>query len=362
MQDAKRKESQVGKIKYNIIDLFCGAGGLSYGFEQAGYDVLLGIDNDSMVLKTFELNHKNSKSICGDITQIGYEEIKKIIGNAKIDVIVGGPPCQGMSLSGPRKFDDPRNGLYLSFIRLVKEIQPKAFVIENVPGLVGLFGGEIKNSIIKEFESMGYSIQYKVLLSADYGVPQSRRRVVFVGYKNGTFEYPASDKNQVTCEDALSDLPPLTDTLGEEDASYQTEPKNDYQKLMRKNSQRVKNHIAARHSGHVQNTIALIPPGGNYKSLPKDFESTRKFNVAWTRFPDNKPAPTIDTGHRHHFHYKYNRVPTVRECARIQSFPDDFIFLGNKTQQFRQVGNAVPPLMAKRIAEQVKVLLDAEEK
>jgi len=347
--------------KYNIIDLFCGAGGLSYGFEKAGYNVLLGIDNDSMALKTFELNHKDSRSICGDITQISYEDIKKLIGNAKVDVIVGGPPCQGMSLSGPRKFEDPRNRLYLSFIRLVREMQPKAFVIENVPGLVTLFGGEIKNSIIKEFESMGYKIQYKILCSHDYGVPQSRRRVVFVGCKNGNYEYPTADMKQVTCEEALSDLPPLIDTIGEEDVAYQTEPKNEYQKTMRKNSKRVKNHIAACHSENVQKTIALIPPGGNYKSLPKGYESTRNFHVAWTRFPDNRPAPTIDTGHRHHFHYKYNRVPTVRECARIQSFPDDFIFLGNKTQQFRQVGNAVPPLMAKRIAEQVKLLLEGEE-
>ena len=128
----------------NVLDLFCGAGGLSYGFESAGFDILLGIDNDAKALETFELNHKGSKSICGDITQINYEEhIKPLLNGKQIDVIIGGPPCQGMSLSGPRKFDDPRNKLYLSYIRLVKEIQPKAFVIENVPGLVGLFGGQI---------------------------------------------------------------------------------------------------------------------------------------------------------------------------------------------------------------------------
>jgi len=348
----------VAEKQYNVIDLFCGAGGLSYGFERAGFNVLLGIDNDAAALKTFELNHKNSKTICGDITQITSADIRNIIGGAEIDVIVGGPPCQGMSLSGPRKFNDPRNGLYLSYIRLVQEIQPRAFIIENVPGLVGLFGGEIKNSILEEFRSMGYNIEYKILCSADYGVPQARRRVVFAGWKKGMFEYPAHGDLQVTCEQALSDLPPLTDNIGEPDMPYYTPPQSEYQKLMRVRSASVKNHIAARHSENVRNTIALIPPGGNYKSLPKDYESTRNFHVAWTRFPDNKPAPTIDTGHRHHFHYKYNRVPTVRECARIQSFPDDFIFIGNKTQQFRQVGNAVPPLMAERIAEQVKKLLN----
>lgn len=344
---------------YNAIDLFSGAGGLSYGFESAGFNILLGIDNDAKALETFELNHKGAKSICGDITEITYEkDIKPLLNGKTIDVIIGGPPCQGMSLSGPRKFDDPRNKLYLSYIRLVSEIQPKAFVIENVPGLVGLFGGQIKDSIISKFTEMGYKIQYKILCAADYGVPQSRRRVVFVGYKDGEFEYPQVNPEQVTCEMALSDLPPLTDTLGEEVQDYACNPQNDYQRLMRKNSDKVRNHVAANHSEKVQKIIALVPAGGNYKDLPEEYRNTRNFHVAWTRFPADRPAPTIDTGHRHHFHYKYNRVPTVRECARIQSFPDDFVFLGNKTQQFRQVGNAVPPLMAKAIAEQVIKLLE----
>jgi len=346
---------------YNIIDLFCGAGGLSYGFERAGYKVLVGIDNDAAALRTFELNHKDSKTICGDITQITYENIRSVVGDNKIDVIVGGPPCQGMSLSGPRKFDDPRNRLYLSYIRLVKEIQPKAFIIENVPGLVTLYKGEIKDSIIKEFSNIGYRIEYKVLLSSDYGVPQVRKRVIFVGYKTGEFCFPEPKEKQVSCLEALSDLPPLTNTLGEPDTPYYKEPESEYQVVMRKRSLTVNNHIAAKHSEHVQKTIALIPPGENYKSLPDGYKSSRNFHVAWTRFPADKPAPTIDTGHRHHFHYMYNRVPTVRECARIQSFPDDFIFIGNKTEQFRQVGNAVPPLMAERIAEQVRILLDEEE-
>ena len=203
----------------NVIDLFCGCGGLSYGFEKAGYNILLGIDNDSKALETFELNHKGAKSICGDITTVTYEkDIKPIIGNKQVDVIIGGPPCQGMSLSGPRKFDDPRNSLYLSYIRLVEEIKPKAFVIENVPGLVGLFKGQIKDSIIEKFTDMGYNIQYQILCAADYGVPQSRRRVVFVGLKKGEFIYPEPLKDMVTCEMALSDLPTLENNVGTEQA------------------------------------------------------------------------------------------------------------------------------------------------
>ncbi len=343
----------------NVLDLFCGAGGLSYGFESAGFNVLLGIDSDAKALETFELNHKGAKALCGDITQIEYEkDIKPLLGENRIDVIIGGPPCQGMSLSGPRKFDDPRNKLYLSYIWLVKEIQPKAFVIENVPGLVALFDGQIKDSIIEKFTEMGYKIQYKILCAADYGVPQSRKRVVFVGTKVGEFHYPEVNPDVVTCSMALSDLPPLEHELGEEVSDYPIPPQNEYQQLMRRRSDKVLNHVAANHSEKVQKIISLVPDGGNYKDLPEEYRSSRNFHVAWTRFASNKPAPTIDTGHRHHFHYKYNRVPTVRECARLQSFPDDFRFLGNKTQQFRQVGNAVPPLMAQAIAEQVKKMLE----
>jgi DNA (cytosine-5)-methyltransferase 1 len=347
----------------NVLDLFSGAGGLSYGFESAGYNILLGIDNDAKALETFELNHKGAKAICGDITQITYEkDIKPLLEGKEIDVIIGGPPCQGMSLSGPRKFEDPRNKLYLSYIRLVLEIQPKAFVIENVPGLVTLFKGQIKDSIIEKFTDMGYDIQYRILCATDYGVPQNRKRVIFVGMKKARFHYPSPLGEKVTCSMALSDLPPLVDNLGTEVADYETSANNDYQKLMRKNSVLVKNHIAACHSEKVQHIISLVSDGGNYKDLPEEYIDSRNFHVAWTRFASDKPAPTIDTGHRHHFHYKYNRVPTVRECARLQSFPDDFVFLGNKTQQFRQVGNAVPPLLAQAIAEQLsKELEDSNE-
>ena len=341
-----------------LLDLFCGCGGLSYGFQQAGFDVVLGIDNDETALKTFKKNHKGSNVLCADISKLSSDVLKDYINPSEIDIIVGGPPCQGMSLSGPRKFRDPRNKLYLSYIRLVSEIKPKIFVIENVPGLASLFGGKIKDSILSEFSKLGYTVSYEIVNTADYGVPQKRRRIIFVGFNNGVeFDFSGIKKSEryITCKDALCDLPPLDkDFLGSENQDYISEPMNNYQKLMRKNSKIVKNHIAANHTDKVKKIISLVPEGGNYKDLPNEYRNSRNFHVAWTRYNGNEPAPTVDTGHRHHFHYKYNRVPTVRESARLQSFPDDFEFLGSKTQQFKHVGNAVPPVFAQRLAEEIK--------
>jgi len=350
------------KTSINVLDLFCGCGGLSYGFQNAGFNIVLGIDNDIKALETFEKSHTDSRIICGDITKISAKEIYNTAKTKKIDVIIGGPPCQGMSLSGFRKLDDPRNKLYLSFIRIVEEIRPKAFVIENVPGLVSLFGGQIKDNILMRLTDLGYIVRYQILCASDYGVPQARRRVVFIGLKDKEFIFPEKNQNIVTCKMALDDLPSLTDTLGENVQDYATSYQNNYQQLMRADSLKVYNHIAAAHSENVRKIISMVPDGGNYKDLPEEYRKSRNFHVAWTRFRSDKPAPTIDTGHRHHFHYKFNRVPTVRECARLQSFPDNFIFLGNKAQQFRQVGNAVPPLMAQAIAEQLKKFIDTEEK
>lgn len=351
----------------NVIDIFSGCGGLSYGFELAGFDVILGIDNDEAALSSFKHNHKNSSILLGDISILSYEDVRSVIGDTNVDVIVGGPPCQGMSLSGPRQFHDPRNRLYLSFIQKVKEFRPKAFVIENVPGLLGLFKGQIKENILDEFEQLGYDVKYELLLASDYGVPQNRKRVFFVGFLkelNVDFSFPSPttlfDHEKVSAYGATSDLPKLSNPfdLGEELQNYISPPLNSYQEFMRQNSSNVYNHISTKHSEQTRNVISLVPEGGNYKDLPEEYRGTRKFNVAWTRYHSEKPTPTIDTGHRHHFHYKENRVPTVRENARFQSFPDTFIFMGNKTQQYRQVGNAVPPLLAYEIAKKINTTLN----
>lgn len=343
--------------KYNVLDLFCGCGGLSKGFENAGFNVILGVDNDAAALNTFEKNHINSKILNGDLSAPNtFGIIENIIGEKTIDVIVGGPPCQGFSLSGPRNFEDDRNKLYLALINTVKRFSPKAFVIENVPGMGTLYKGAVKAEIIRRFTDMGYCVNSMLMCAADYGVPQMRKRLVFVGVKNVEFQFPLptnTPNKYVTCKEALNDLPSREDDMGQEIDKYTTEPLTEYQKLMRRNMKALYNHVATNHTQMVKEVIALVPEGGNYKDLPEGIGTSRKFNEAWTRYHSQKPSKTIDTGHRNHFHYKYNRVPTIRENARLQSFPDDFIFYGTRTQQNRQVGNAVPPLLGQAIAEKL---------
>ena len=347
--------------KLRVLDLFSGCGGLSYGLAQAGFEIVAGVDDWADSLVTFERNHKGARSALIDLGNFDPKDIEKISG-PNIDVVVGGPPCQGFSISGKRNPDDPRNKLYIGFVEVVKHYRPKAFILENVPNLVSMAGGNVKNEIIKEFSDLGYVVQYKILLASDYGVPQNRKRVIFVGVKkNFSFDYPAANfaNNRRTTSDAISDL--TEDTL-EEGATNKSPASTAYQIKMRKNTNKVFNHLISEHSKQTVSTIALVPDGGNYKDLPEELKNIRKVNIAWTRYGSDKPSNTIDTGHRHHFHYKYNRIPTVRESARLQSFPDDFIFYGSKTSQYKQVGNAVPPILAEAIGVELKKTLEAEGK
>lgn len=345
--------------KPKILDLFSGCGGLSYGFSMAGFDVVAGLDHDEPSLKTFALNHPKSKSLKIDLFEKNaIKNLKKELGDNEVDVIVGGPPCQGFSLTGPRNFDDKRNTLYLSFIAAVKELKPKAFIIENVPGLANMYQGKIKDEIIKRLTKLGYNVDYQILTAADYGVPQIRKRVFFVGLLKelGTFEFPNpthTPESYITTEQAIGDLPSRETEFGVELDKYKTKPKTEYQKTMRGKMSILHNHVASAHTELVKSIISQVPDGGNYKDLPQGIGGNRKFNEAWTRYSSKKPSRTIDTGHRNHFHYKYNRVPTVRENARLQSFPDSFIFVGTRTNQNKQVGNAVPPLLAYAVAKKL---------
>ncbi len=364
--------SASGNGKPTVIDLFCGCGGLSKGFEEAGYRVLLGIDHDEAALNTFNQNFGRSgaRGVSIDLFDRQYtKKLRQQLGGHQVDVIVGGPPCQGFSLTGPRNFDDERNRLYLAVFEAVEALNPKAFLIENVKGMKTLYGGAIKDEIVARFEKAGYVLpEPRILCSADYGVPQVRERLFFVGIRKDLmpFDYPKpthDPKRYVTCEQAIGDLPSLDLDLGQEQSPYTSPAASAYQKRMRRKSKGLLlNHVATRHTELVKSVIRLVPEGGNHKDLPAGVGDSRKFNEAWTRYHSQRPSRTIDTGHRNHFHYKFDRVPTVRENARLQSFPDDFQFMGTKTQQNRQVGNAVPPMLAEAIAREILKSIRSERK
>lgn len=338
--------------RYTVLDLFCGCGGLSQGFIEADYNVIMGIDNCKDAISSFQYNHKSSKAILADLNNVTPEEISNKTGIKYIDVIIGGPPCQGFSIAGKRLINDERNILYKSFLNFVSFYKPKAFIMENVPNIISMGKGSVKDNILQDFSELGYTVVYKVLLSSKFGVPQNRKRAFFVGLINNKFYFHEPDNEKyITSFEAISDLPEHSVS---DNTKYLATPKSEYQKDIRKDSTGIFNHEISIHNEKTIEIISLVPDGGNYKNLPENLQTTRKVNIAWTRLNSQKPSFTIDTGHRHHFHYKYNRIPTVRESARIQSFPDKFIFLGSKTSQYKQVGNAVPPLMAKSIAETLK--------
>jgi DNA (cytosine-5-)-methyltransferase len=356
------------KETFNVIDLFCGCGGLSRGFIDAGFKVPVGIDFDDKALQSWAYNHENGKAMKLDL--FNHDNIQKIVDYIKqndihVDVLVGGPPCQGFSLAGPRQIDDSRNVLYRAMVKTAEVLKPKAVVLENVPGLVQLHGGMVAEKIISDFKALGYNIIFKILYAPDYGVPQIRNRVFFVGLLNSEkpFEYPekiCTPDQYVTCEDAISDLPALEGILGDEVQEYPCPPLTKYQKDRRGKSEHIYNNTGTIHAPKTLKFIAMVPEGKNYKSLPKEYEGIYKYHEALTRYHSKKPSPTINTGHRSHFHYKWNRIPTVRESARLQSFDDTFIFFGNKSQQYKQVGNAVPPLLGKALATQIKKWLENE--
>ncbi|MGX7066385.1 DNA (cytosine-5)-methyltransferase 1 [Vagococcus fluvialis] len=343
-----------------IIDLFSGAGGLSLGFEQAGFESVLAIDKWSDAIDTYNFNHKKPVGTTTDIHEFTNEQLIEY-KNIGVKGIIGGPPCQGFSMVGTRSTNDPRNSLYIEYVRFVDIIQPEFFVLENVSGLLSLNNGTYREDIIQQFESIGYNVSFRLLTASNYGVPQSRKRVFFVGLKKDIFpsEFFNFDemitKNIVTTSDAISDLPvPAQDR---EPIDYIHDPVNDYQKFIRNNSEKIHNHEITRHTQKTIDIIKMVPDGGSIKDLPEEYYKVRNYNNAFRRMNSSLPSNTIDCGHRNYFHYKENRVPTVRESARIQSFPDSFIFQGSKTSQYTQVGNAVPPLLAFSIANQIMNML-----
>lgn len=333
-----------------IIDLFCGIGGLSLGFEQAGFEVISAIDMWKDAVITYNHNKKKAIAEIETVEDFNKTELPELIKKHHITGVIGGPPCQGFSTVGKRDINDPRNKMYMEFYQAVKIASPDFFVIENVKGMLTLNKGAFVKDLITRFgpDGLGYTINFQLLNAADFGIPQNRYRVFFVGIKNQKFEFPQPFDYKLTAKDGISDLE------GSSPYNYGSNPQNEYQKELRGNMKKPLNQDYTKHTQQTIDIINQVPDGGNIRDLPVEMWNIRKYNKAFERMGTFKPSNTIDTGHRNYFHYSEPRIPTVREAARLQSFPDDFEIIGTRGSQYKQVGNAVPPMLAKIIALQIK--------
>ena len=348
-------------MKYKVIDLFAGVGGMSLGFEMAGFDVVLANEYDKDIATAYKKNHSSTKMINEDITKLDLQSVfEQYKGN--IDVIIGGPPCQGFSQKGKRKtIHDERNFLFKYYVKVVDLVKPQYFVMENVPNLLTAEKGYFKREIEELFSKMGYILDAGVLNAADYGVPQNRRRAVIIGKKTNEERVnllPKPINKKVSVWDAISDLAYLNSGEGDEIQDYKFEARSEYQKKMRMNSNKLLNHKATNHSKLALERLALVPPEQGKECLPEEHLTKSIYSGTWCRMQKDDVSVTIttrfDTPSSGRFTHPYlNRAITVREAARIQSFPDTFEFVGPKVSQMKQVGNAVPPLLANKIADSI---------
>ncbi len=342
-------------MKNKIVDLFCGCGGLSLGFEQAGFEVAYAIDVWERAIQTYNYNRGTEVAVCKDIHELTDAYLNELKISGEIAGVIGGPPCQGFSKVGTRDINDPRNHLYLEYFRVVENILPDFFVFENVSGLLTLSKGMFRDDIMKRCRDLGYYVEFEEICAVDYGVPQNRRRVLFVGMKKGRFRFPEKQDEIITSKDAIGDLLPLTVENGLDDMhEYAMEPQNAYQRQLRANQTQVANHQITVHTQKTIDIISMVPDGGTIYDLPDEYWDVRKYRKGFERMPSTRPCHTVDTGHRNYFHYSENRIPTARENARLQSFPDNYIFLGTKTDQYKEIGNAVPPMLSYAMAKAIK--------
>ena len=344
------------------IDIFSGAGGLSLGAEMAGIRVKCAIEKDESASMTFKRNHPEAQVLSGDIRTISSEEVIKITKSPFI--IMGGPPCQGFSLSNTRtrNMDNPNNLLFSEFVRLVREINPKWFLFENVRGITNMLGGEVVKHIQSCFEDLGYVVESKVLKASEYGVPQNRERFFLVGNRLGfKFEFPEKLDYEISVWDASSDLPDLENGQKIEDGAYKCAllDATPYQQLMRQNSDRPTQNYVSRNNELVIKRYSHIKQGENWENIPDELMTNyaNKFRChsgIYRRLRANEPSVVISNYRKSMLKHPFqNRGLSVREAARIQSFPDDFVFCGPISHIQQQIGYAVPPLLAKAVFQRI---------
>lgn len=354
---------------YKVIDLFCGCGGLSEGFKLAGYHIVGGVDFNQPAIDTYNHNFSGATGVCCDLSAMTEEQITEAFGSIKdIDIIIGGPPCQGFSSANrwQKETDDPRNRLFFEFVKFVDMARPKAILIENVRGIITRNGGYAKDRIYDIFRERGYTVNHCILNAADYGVPQYRLRNFFVMLRaDHAFDFDSVQKVErpVTVKEAIGELYTSESHRDNSALTLTTAPTTDYQRYLRRPDNTIYNHEVRYPAEKVQNRIAHVPQGGNWRDVPPELwpsDRQNRHSSAYKRLAESDRSCTIDTGNAHsnYFHPLYNRIPTPREAARLQSFPDDFVFPGTRGNSYRQIGNAVPPLLAKAIAEAIRLELD----
>ncbi len=344
----------------NVLDLFCGCGGISSGFNQSKFKIVSGLDFDKDSTITFKNNFKHAKVFNEDISKFTNEIIIDKFIDMKIDTIVGGPPCQGFSNANrwQNEKNDPRNKLFFEFLRFVKIINPKIVLIENVRGILTRDNGFAKDRIISNIANLGYEVFCEVLNAADHGVPQNRFRAFFIGIKNGIKNkfklLGQQNTKKIYVKDAIGELY-IFEKQKKNDFILNSKPDTEYRKYLRSSNNKVNNHEIVYPAEKTQEKIKYVKQGGNWRDIPRElfpkFRNNRH-SSAFKRLNEDDVSITIDTGNSHsnYFHPVFNRLPTVRESARIQSFKDEFVFFGSRTSQYRQVGNAVPPLLSKYLA------------
>jgi DNA (cytosine-5)-methyltransferase 1 len=349
---------------YKVVDLFCGVGGLSYGFaHDSAFDLVAANELLPKMAQAYALNHPKTKVYNKDIKHFSVSDLQQDLNINHVDIVLGGPPCQAFSTAGKRSETDPRKGLFKEYFRLVRELSPQLFLFENVKGLLSIQNGQLFKQIVSEAESLGYITSYGLLKATDFGCPQIRERVILVGSRQ-RFKFPTpTHKRAVTLSEALSDLPLIQ--AGGSANRYATEPQTEYQRQMRENAPlELQDHNAPKHSQNIITFIEALPIGGTRKDVPNaDALIGKTFPNSYSRLWWDKPCSTITRNFgtpsaARCIHPLVARALTTREGARIQGFPDNYVFCGGRSEKNLQIGNAVPTQISVALKNAVKDYLN----